>query len=338
MLNINNEFTTIRIYDDTCRICSDDIQLLSICRKIEHSGDSTKMWGKKSYDVVIDDDFMYSRNRSFTTNMFSLKAAFIDPTYVRNLVAADLWQQCLRTFYNMSVNAFKPKSIMGHLVDFWLNDEYQGVYEFCIHPCANIWTPEKHDRIFIEKHANLTNLNLDMISIFHKSLSKSNSKVIDNYNTTISDKSKLFMLPMYFTFIEYIFGVDNYVNNIQIINHQDKLIFCPFDLESTFGLHWRGEKFYEYDKSLIGFKHQSDLWEKTFHKSHYATYYQKLKHILNATNVMYTFTKYLQQNVDFDKDKTLYNYPMESTIKESLKQIEDFCNQRDEFMEKTYQL
>ena len=307
-------------------------QIASSIASISESGDSTKMWPKKSYDIELTSHYAYkySERRPIMTNKFSLKAAYIDPTYVRNLAAADLWRQCLNIFID---DVFQytslPNSIAGHLVQLYVDDEYKGIYEFCTHPDSDIWYNDVHDRIFIEDHSDLNNLNKSIVSVFCNKLSKSNKKAIESYNEDINNNEYTAWLILYLVFIEYLFAVDNYVNNIQIIHTQNKIQFFPFDLESTFGLHWRGEKLYPYDKSLIEFKHKSALWESV-HPAYIAVFYNRLKNVLCTSNVLKTFDKF---NLKID-DSDIYSYPMKRDL--GLSQIEDFCKQRDEFMQTNY--
>ena len=249
----------------TCEVC--------------HQGQSSLMWEKKNYTIKFDTPITVRESWGPQT-LYCLKANFIDHTHSRNIVAARLWGEVVKTRPHVDEHLLLAPNygaIDGFPFELIVNDEFYGLYTWNIpqagwmlgmkdtegvHQCfvgassdtkgscfRGIATFRRNIDYKIEYCATQDNswvkpsLNNMLLTV-----SQSNGK---NLEPDIADLVDLESAIDYMIYSCLITNEDGLTKNFQLATYDGiKWIFSAYDLDASFGLWWNGKNYVAPDNCI----------------------------------------------------------------------------------------
>lgn len=250
---------------------------------LKWQGSSSIKYPKKNYTVKFDNAFEVVDGWG-EEKKYCLKANFIDHSHARNIVAAKLWGQMVKSRTGTDVITTRLKALVnggaidGFPVMLVINGEYSGLYTFnipkdgymmgmgegtseCI-VCADthgesnrfkgeieVWDNDGEGDFSLEyiSDESDTTWAKDAINTLINACVNSDGTDLD---TTIAQYLDWDSAIDYYIFIVLILGLDMIDKNYLLSTFDGtKWFFSAYDMDAIFGLNWNGAKLFEATKA-----------------------------------------------------------------------------------------
>lgn len=326
-----------------------------------------KMYSDEARETKLKKAF---KDWKFEQNKYVLKANFIDHSHARNIVSARLWSEVVasRSDYDLLPTEFKtsPKNgaIDGFPIKLYTNGTYQGIYTWNIGKDDWLWNMDEDnpnhilmcgetntDGIYRETPCNFRALwsgineqnwsvevgtNSDSVKISLNDLISCVKDTDDEtFKATIDNHLDVQSAIDYWIHQYIICGIDGLAKNM-LLGTYDLQKWCmgAYDMDSTFGLWWDGNRFvssefrcpedYQEKYNLL-FERITELYSDRV-KERYA----ELRKTVYSTNNMFTHFERFMDVIGKDLyagDLDVYTgIPSGST--NNIKQIRDYIRDR----------
>lgn len=337
---------------------------------IKCQGTSSMAYPKKNYTIKMFADSTMTKKvkKDFkgwgAQSKFCLKANYIDHSHARNICSAKLWNQIVasRENYALLPELLRTSpcngAIDGFPIKVYYNNNYEGVYTWNIpkdkwmfnmddtldNHCvlcgeeytsgcfltanASAWSDEIHDTM---PASIVTSFNAFQNFVINSS--------DEQFKTNLENYVYVDSLIDYYIFQYVICGLDSMGKNQLFATYDGtKWIATSYDMDSTFGIYWNGQKFvaptyrmqddYESVKNGAANKLYVRL-EKLFVNEIKARYSQLRADILSYNNIVNTFEPFMDTigNDLYAEDLTIYSgIPSGST--NNIQQIRNYYRDR----------
>lgn len=337
---------------------------------IKCQGTSSMAYPKKNYTIKMFTDSTMAKKvkKDFkgwgAQSKFCLKANYIDHSHARNICSAKLWNQIVasRTNYSLLPELLRTSpcngAIDGFPIKVYYNNNYEGVYTWNIpkdkwmfnmddtldNHCvlcgeeyksgcfltanASLWSDEIHDT-----------MPASIVTSFNAFQNFVITSTDEQFKANLENYVYVDSLIDYYIFQYVICGLDSMGKNQLFATYDGtKWIATSYDMDSTFGIYWNGQKFvaptyrmqddYESVKNGAANKLYVRL-EKLFVNEIKARYSQLRADILSYNNIVNTFEPFMDTigNDLYAEDLTIYSgIPSGST--NNIQQIRNYYRDR----------
>lgn len=272
--------------------------------KVKWQGSSSLAYEKKNYTIKLYSDFACTtaQNIQFVEswgshNKYCLKANFIDHTHVRNVVAAKVWGECVKSrntsseSYIQLHNLVNGGAIDGFPIMLFINGDYAGIYTLNIPKdawlfgmtgtntecvlCGETWSDVTGFRTppveigtdwSYEIEPDDPSWVLPSFTAIYTALAMPQSSSVE----IAAKKTALEACMDIDSVIDYILmcvclGVSDNVEKNQLLVTFDgtKWFMSAYDLDTAFGNHWAGTSYYDPRIIQPGQNPQNNLLFKT---------------------------------------------------------------------------
>ncbi len=290
---------------------------------VKLQGSSSLAYPKKNYTIDFDRAFEASEGWGEQSS-YCLKANFIDFSHSRNVVSAKLWGQvaAVRKTVNSTLAAAPNYgAVDGFPVSVMMNDEFMGIYTFNIPKAAWMANMGKGAKecilcaggyseptLFMGEADFVEDFDIEYISTPNDTEWAKNSlnnliaacKASDgsDLKTTIAQLIDLESVIDYYIFTVLIRGDDMVNKNYLLMTYDGKKwIMGAYDMDSTFGLWWNGQKFVCASEEItfedIAKEHILFKLVKTYMKDELKERYRQLRNgVLSEDNVALSFRNF----------------------------------------------
>lgn len=296
-------------------------QILTGAAKIKPQGTSSMKYDKKNFTINFYEDSSYSQELGVNVGWgaqtkYCLKANWIDKTHSRNVVTAKLVGEMQRK-YGLFMDAPNNGAIDGFPVEVYINNTFHGLYTMNIpkdawqfgmdenNPnhiviCGENW----NDPVLFKDEPNLSDWSVEVGPENEETLSKLKrlSDFIRNstdqeFKANFEQYLNLDATLNYYVMMTYGWMPDNYGKNMLLATY-DGQVWYPslYDLDTTWGTHWEGNKLYNYSSGVTNGS-GSELWKKfeRVYKKEIATRYFELREdVLDPEHVMDEFRSFYE--------------------------------------------
>lgn len=335
---------------------------------VKWQGNSSLAYPKKNYTVKFDEKFEAKEGWG-EQKKYCLKANFIDASHARNIVSAVLWSNIVATRDDgIFENAPKYGVIDGFPIILKINDAFAGLYTFNIPKdgwmfglsdetltqaivCAEGDAANKGAAFKEPAKLDETDFSLEYVSDEDNSewVKTSLNRLINacinsdgtDLDTTIAQYLDWQSAIDFLCYACLIGGYDLMVKNYLLVTLDGtKWYFSAYDLDSTFGLFWKGDSYYNprtcYPKpDSFAFRHRLMELICTYKKDELKERYDYIRKNVMATWDVHTeFYNFVAQipsvvlNEDWKKWQTIPN-----TSGNNLAQITDWYRCRIEVLD-----
>lgn len=337
---------------------------------IKCQGTSSMAYPKKNYTIKMFTDSTMSKKvkKDFKgwgkQSKFCLKANYIDHSHARNICSAKLWSQIVasRENYALLPELLRTSpcngAIDGFPIKVYYNNNYEGIYTWNIpkdkwmfnmddtldNHCvlcgeeynsgcfltanARAWSDEIHDT-----------MPISIVTSFNAFQNFVINSTDDEFKANLENYVYVDSLIDYYIFQYAICGLDSMGKNQLFATYDGtKWIATSYDMDSTFGLYWNGQRFvsatyrmqedYESGKNTQPNKLYVRL-EKLFINEIKSRYSQLRADILSYNNIVNTFEPFMDiiGKDLYAEDLTIYNgIPSGST--NNIQQIRNYYRDR----------
>ena len=301
---------------------------------IKCQGTSSMAYPKKNYTIKMFTDSTMTKKvkKDFKgwgkQSKFCLKANYIDHSHARNICSAKLWNQIVasRENYALLPELLRTSpcngAIDGFPIKVYYNNNYEGIYTWNIpkdkwmfnmddtldNHCvlcgeeydsgcfltanARLWSDEIHD---VMPASIVTSFNAFQNFVINST--------DDEFKTNLENYVYVDSLIDYYIFQYAICGLDSMGKNQLFATYDGtKWIATSYDMDSTFGLYWNGQKYVsatyrmqeDYESGVHG--NPNKLYvrlEKLFINEIKARYKQLRADILSYNNIVNTFEPFM---------------------------------------------
>ena len=337
---------------------------------IKCQGTSSMAYPKKNYTIKMfaDSTMVKKVKKDFkgwgAQSKFCLKANYIDHSHARNICSAKLWNQIVasRENYALLPELLRTSpcngAIDGFPIKVYYNNNYEGIYTWNIpkdkwmfnmddtldNHCvlcgeeynsgcfltanANLWSDEIHD---VMPASIVTSFNAFQNFVI--------SSTDEQFKANLENYVYVDSLIDYYIFQYVICGLDSMGKNQLFATYDGtKWIATSYDMDSTFGLYWNGQRFvsatyrmqedYESGKNTQPNKLYVRL-EKLFINEIKSRYSQLRADILSYNNIVNTFEPFMDiiGKDLYAEDLTIYT-GIPSGAGNNIKQIRDYYRDR----------
>lgn len=260
--------------------------------KVKWQGSSSLDYPKKNYTIKLYSDEICEtampikfKERWGAQNKYCMKANYIDPSQCRNVLAAKLWGDCVRTRTKTSPSYQAMNSrpnygaADGYPVLTFINDEYVGLYTMNIP--KDVWmfgtefgTGTNSNCVIIsDAYTESTNFNAPALldgsdwkyeietmagkeesikasfnRIYERlSLPETTAEEIESKKATISSLVDIHSVIDYEIFIQRIGASDNMQKNLICVYYWGQWFVSAYDLDTAFGNAWTGTGYFTTD-------------------------------------------------------------------------------------------
>lgn len=303
-------------------------------------------------------------------NKYVLKANYIDHTHARNIVCANLWTEVVgrRSDYDLLPEELRtsPKNgaVDGFPIKLYVNGTYQGVYTWNIgkddwmwgmdedNPnhallCAEdntdgvygenacnfrkIWNGVDGSQYSIEVGTNSTALQTSLNNLIAFVINNNGSAFKIGIGAYLDVQSAI----DYYIFQYIVCGLDGLAKNMLLGTYDGTKWYCgAYDMDSTFGLWYTGEKFVSTDyKCPEDYQEKfSLLWERLEENywSEIQTRYAELRKTVYSPSNMFTHFERLTDIIgnDLYAEDLEINPDIPSGDTNNIKQVRNFIRDR----------
>jgi hypothetical protein len=297
-------------------------QIVNCTAKIKIQGSSSTKWRKKNYTINFYQDGNYAKKQKIDVgwgaqSKYCLKANWIDKTHSRNVVTAKL-AGMIQNKYGLLTSAPNNGAIDGFPVEIYINGEFHGLYTMNIpkdewqfgmdkdNPNHIViggggWEdPVKFKAIPTEFSTNGFEVeagpeNEETLQKLQRLVDFVLNSSDDDFKNNFTQYLNLDSTLNYYIMMNYAWTPDNTGKNMLLATY-DGNVWYPslYDLDTTWGTHWEGNKEYNYSTGFINGS-DSMLWsrfEKHFKKEIAARYFELREDVLDPNNVMNMFNDF----------------------------------------------
>ena len=301
--------------------------------EVKVQGNSSVSYSKKNFTLKFykdvaqtDKDKKKIVNAWGKESKYVLKANYIDHTHARNVVGAKIWGQLVKSRQNVNsnlANLVNGGAIDGFPVKLYINDTYVGLYTFNI-PKDN-WLYGMSSKstvnqavIIGEQHTGAAafqkSFNTDDFSIEYATNELDTEWIATTFNrfynfvatssdsdfkAHISEYSDIEAILDYFIFVHTICAMDCWEKNLILVTYDAGEHWIPsvYDMDTTFGIHWTGEYFYNSETMMdISGRTSSVLWQRIakLYKQELGQRYKELRQTsLSLSNIITMFEDFV---------------------------------------------
>lgn len=352
----DNDVTLNYVYGDKTGTCT-----------LKWQGSSSLSYPKKNYTIKFDNKFEAVEGWG-EQKKYCLKANYIDYSHSRNVVAAKLWGQIVksRTVKNDKLyNLPNGGAIDGFPVMVVINDVYQGLYTFNIPKDGwmfNMGDGEKECVVCAETHCKATQFKALCVGDdsdfefeyvpdeddYQWAIDSLNNLIQTtilstgaDYKDTLEPFLDIDSAVDYFIFTCLMCGVDATDKNYLLGTFDGvKWFFSAYDLDTVFGNKWTGKGYYNVTASPT-FKSYESLHRVmhliyTYDKEKLKTRYAELRStVLAENNVLDVMSNFMVNIPKALKDEEVKIWPnISGTDTNNLSQIMNFYKLRCEILDK----
>ena len=297
-------------------------QVITGAAKIKPQGTSSMKYDKKNFTIDFYNDSSYSQKLGVNVgwgeqSKYCLKANWIDKTHSRNVVTAKLVGQMQRK-YNLFMNAPNNGAIDGFPVEVYINNTFHGLYTMNIpkdawqfgmdesNPnhiviCGDTWndpvkflsvpTDLKDWAVEVGPEDDATLKKVQRLCSFI--VNSSDEEFEANFEQYLNLDATL----NYYVMMTYGWMPDNYGKNMLLATY-DGQVWYPslYDLDTTWGTHWEGNKLYNYSSGVTNGS-GSELWkkfERVYKEEIAARYFELREDVLDPEHIMDEFRSFYQ--------------------------------------------
>ena len=336
--------------------------------KIKIQGSSSLAYEKKNYTINLYEDDTYSDKSKVDVgygwgaqSKYCLKANWIDKTHARNIVSARIAGEAQRK-YNVLSGLPNNGSIDGFPIEVYINNEFLGLYTWNIAKDEWMWNIDKNNPNHIvlggDEYTDSVNFKTEITS-FEESdwdveVGTTNQETVDNFNklvrfinnSTEKQFEKNFDLYLnrdaclnYIVMIYMIEGIDNTGRNMMLATYDNGQTWypCLYDLDSTFGTNWVGDKIdYKILQEEVFANHSDNNLIKKMVKSMADEisnrYFELRKDILSKENLMNEFNSFIESVTETTYKKEAERWG-ENIPGYGIEQIEEYLDERIPYLD-----
>ncbi len=358
----------------SCKIVVEKNELFRSYASIKVQGTSSLRYDKKNYTINFFKDEQNNEKNKIDLGFgwgeqskYCLKANWIDSTQARNIVTARIASN-MQEEYNLFSNTPNNGVIDGYPIEIYANGEYLGLYTINIPKDAWMFNIDKNNENHIVMCAenNLSNSSCTFekvmenekdyrdwsIEVGPDSTDEEIKSTYDKLNRVIKFVKDSSNEEFREHFDEYLNldaclnylsltlldnGIDNVAKNMLLVTYDGEVWYpALYDLDSTWGLYWNGEKlcnsyygFYEYEA-------KSKLWDRILicYKDEFKQRYNELRNsVLSNDSIIYEFNKfnsYITEDAWKREHEKWTNIP---SIEYDLNQIINYVKDRGEYID-----
>ncbi len=288
---------------------------------IKVQGNSSLVYEKKNYTINFFKDANHTEKMKINVgwgeqNKYCLKANWIDKTHARNVVTAKLVSQ-IQERYDLFSQAPANGAVDGFPVEIYINNEFLGLYTFNIpkdewmfamdsdNPNHLVFCGEiASDATCFRKEATFSDWSVEVGTKNEESLRKLNrllNFVANSSDAEFKESFKNYLnldsVLNYYIVTDFAYLPDNCSKNMILATYDGTLWnMALYDMDTSWGTHWRGTFLFDYTKGLIKIDGQeSNLFkrvEQHFGKELSERYFELREQILTKENVMELFNSF----------------------------------------------
>lgn len=349
-----------RAYADI-RIVDSDESTNETAMYVSLQGATSIAYPKKNYSL---------RYESNGSPDFYLKANYIDNTFSRNNVTADIWKDMVFSRKDSEISSCPTGgALTGYPVLLYMNNEYKGIYSLTDSKSPSVFEGDREPKAVIfceqdvEEDAYANGIDLyspssvwDVIYCnpsFSKDLEGSISRVFnivysaddEHLIDELSDCLDMEAAIDYIIFMYFFQADDNYTKNIIWTTYDGvKWIPTAYDFDSSYGLTWDGMELLPSSYSLPGIEYDGDvyggpciIWRRILCNCYdeISSRYNYLRQdILKDKNILDRFNANYSAIPQSAKDEESNLWPEEpSRYVTDIDQIEDFLSIRGNLLD-----
>ena len=249
---------------------------------LEVQGSSSAAYPKKNWTIALFENESLTEESSVKLGAlvehteFVFKSNYIDATHSRNIAANRLWEQIIQSrespkrenemYTGTSSGALCH--VEGYPAELYINGEFYGIGCFNLGKKRENYDLDKdnqdHIQMAADDHVNMFSYNAGQWDIrnpkepdasFRSKIDvwfAVNSLTGDAFREEYPKHNNLINSIDYFVFAEFLRAHDAFVKN-WILTSWDGVVFafCPYDLDTVFGLEWHGLWLLSADKGSI---------------------------------------------------------------------------------------
>ncbi len=335
-LYITNDFSKMKDKSDIRKVeikYKDKQNSFSCYATIKLQGASTLYLPKRNYTIKFyqDADCTNKTNMDIgfgLQNEYCLKANWCDSTHSRNIVTARLAAQANKK-YGVLESAPNNGVIDGFPIEVYDNNKFLGIYTFNIPKDAWLLSMDKDNvnHILVSGEAwndatmfkampdfesweletgeeNKETLN-KLNRVFDFVINSTDQEFTQNFNNYIDLDSVL----NYYIFVDIACLRDNQAKNMLLSTYDgNKWYTTLYDLEGSWGVHYSGDKLFNYTEVLPHVVTKNNLFariETCFAKELKERYFELRKEILTKENILSEFNAFQSTipNSSFKKER-----------------------------------
>lgn len=293
---------------------------------IKVQGTSSLVYEKKNYTIQFFQDPAHETGMAVDVgwgaeNTYCLKANWIDKTHSRNIVTAKLAAEIQRK-YNVLEQAPCNGLVDGFPVEVYINGQFHGLYTWNIpksewqfgmdqeNPdhilmCGEDWKPAA---VFYDT-PNLNSWSIEAGPENEETLGKFSrlSEFIMNssdeeFKTEFESYIDLDAALNYYILVDFAYLKDNRGKNMLVATY-DGNVWYPslYDLDTSWGTHWRGTKLYDYANEQLSFSEVNNLarrMELVFSNELHDRYFELRQELLTKDHILDLFVTFDNQISD----------------------------------------
>lgn len=249
-------------------------------------GFTSALFPKKNYNVKLFDDKAMTTHAKVDTGYgawgaqwrYTLKANWVDRSHARNIVSCRIWSQMVASRSNSDENLLAAPNngcTDGFPVEVYVGGQYYGLYTLNIpkakwmfgideeqHPrsaiitsqmhngtnrfqaTTNLWDTKDWEVEYCSTGEDITWLN----ESFNRLLTFVSTKSGSDFRAGIRQYMDVDAVIDYAIMCYLMYGPDNWDKNMVLVTYDGvKWIPCLYDADYSFGLHWDGSYFYDYE-------------------------------------------------------------------------------------------
>ncbi len=331
-------------------------QIVNGAAKIKIQGTSSTQYAKKNYTINFYEDSTYGNKKKIDVgwgeqSKYCLKANWIDKTHSRNVVTAKLGAQ-MQAKYGLFDVAPHNGTVDGFPVEIYINGEFHGLYTMNIPKDEWMFGMDKNN----PNHIVICGENWNDPVLFKSIPTDLKDWTVEagpEDDATLQKVQRLVDFVMNSSDDEFKANLDQYLNFDSTINYYimmncawlsdnagknmllatyDGNVWYPtlYDLDTSWGTHWRGTSLYNYSSGVINGSN-SLLWqriEKLYKEEIAARYFELRKDVLSKENIMAEFNSFkasIPQEV-LDRETAKWNTAEHPIPGYDISQIEEYIN------------
>lgn len=259
--------------------------------RVKWQGSSSVAFPKKNYTLAFYQDEYGGKKRSIpfrdkwgAQSKYNAKANFIDPTQCRNVVAAKLWGECVRSRNPDSESYIRMHALPnagavdGYPMLVFINDKYQGIYTMNIpksdwmfgmedgvgentvlcgeryNSSTEFYGPPAVDGTdwdYEVEPADKSWVQASFAAIYAAiSMPESSETEKDAKKAALEKCVDIYSVMDYDIFLETLGLTDNTGKNQLMATYDGaRWIMSAYDMDTAFGNHWSGAKYWPADKN-----------------------------------------------------------------------------------------
>lgn len=353
---------------------------------VKLQGSSSMGYAKKNFTIKLVKDAQETQKNKMeivsgwgAESKYCLKANYIDHSHARNVVSAKLWGDIVRSRDSADEtikNLVNGGAIDGFPIKVYINGDYQGLYTFNIpkdgwmlgmdSETVNqaILCGEQHSgsSAFLAPYNNSDwsleyATNEDDVAWIESSFNRFYYFLRDSsdaeFKEHISEYTDLNACIDYMIFIQAVCGMDCLDKNMLLVTFDGGEHWFPsaYDLDTTFGIHWNGQSFYE-DNTMasvesLNSRSPSLLWKRlraVFPDEVNERYAQLREGPLSLENIITRFDDFCSQipNGLYDIDVNGVNpagsyYSVPQSDRSNVNQIVTYAEKHLKYVDAAYQ-